>query len=259
MGFSREKNDLIVNVLKGSIEKKFKNYNPETKHMLFHYRLLGNDRMALFSFIQSLNTTFGTSFYEPVAIALAKDKFKSTQKSAKPNNTISSEAHSIIQNILDGISVGDRKPDKLKELEEIRNVSNSDNMNAVNLTKIDVWLEDNDGVIYFIDFKTVKPNIGGFQKLKRTLLEWAAAEMARNPEVIIKTMLGIPYNPYHPKPYQRWTMQGMFDLKEEILVAENLWGFIGGEGSYAGLLDCFEQAGIELRSTIDNYFSRFDN
>ncbi|MDR0411845.1 MAG: TdeIII family type II restriction endonuclease, partial [Treponema sp.] len=27
--------------------------------MPFHYRLLGRDRMALFSFIQSLNTTFG--------------------------------------------------------------------------------------------------------------------------------------------------------------------------------------------------------
>lgn len=258
MGFSKEKKELIVSVLKDSIESKFKNYNPETKHMPFHYRLLGKDRMALFSFIHSLNTTFGTSIYEPVAIALAKDKFKNTQKGATPNNVVSSEAHSVIQNILDGISVGDRNPDKLKELEEIRSVSISDNMNNVNLTQIDVRLQDHDGVIYFIDFKTVKPNIGGFQKLKRTLLEWAAAEMARNPEATIKTMLGIPYNPYHPKQYQRWTMQGMFDLKEEILVAENLWDFIGGDGSYDALLDCFEQAGIELRATMDDYFSRFN-
>ena len=258
MGFSPAKKDLIVNVLKESIKKKFENYNPETKHMPFHYRLLGKDRMALFSFIHSLNTTFGTSIYEPVAIALAKDVFAEAQKGADPHIKISSEAHGVIQKILDEISTGEREPNKQKELEEIRKVSISDNMNIVNLTKIDVLLQDHDGIMYFIDFKTVKPNIGGFQKLKRTLLEWAAAEMARNPEIKIKTMLGIPYNPYHPKPYKRWTMRGMFDLKEEIIVAEELWDFIGGKGSYDGLLDCFEQAGIELRSTIDDYFTRFE-
>ena len=47
--------------------------------MPFHYRLLGKDRMALFSFIQSLNTTFGISIYEPVAKELAKGIFKEVQ------------------------------------------------------------------------------------------------------------------------------------------------------------------------------------
>ncbi|MBW8011954.1 MAG: TdeIII family type II restriction endonuclease [Chloroflexi bacterium] len=259
MGISGEKKDLIVKVLKDSIENKFKNYKPETKHMPFHYRLIGKDRMALFSFIHSLNTTFGTSIYEPVAIALAQDIFIEKKKQEDPHTVVSSEAHGVIQNIIDGISVGDRTPDKIAELEEIRNASNLGRMNNVNLTKIDIWLKKRDGVIYFIDLKTVKPNVGGFQNMKRTLLEWAATEFAKNPDVQIKTMLGIPYNPYHPKPYQRWTMRGMFDLKEEILVAEELWDFIGGEGSYDVLLDCFEQAGIELRPKIDEYFSRFDN
>jgi len=35
--------------------------------------------MALYSFIQSLNTTFGTSIFEPVAVALAKNKFAKAQ------------------------------------------------------------------------------------------------------------------------------------------------------------------------------------
>jgi hypothetical protein len=43
----------------------------------------------------------------------------------------------------------------------------------------------------------------------------------------------------------------------EILIAKELWDFIGGEGSYVDLLDAFEQAGIELRSGIDSYFERF--
>ena len=45
----------IENTIKESLRKKFQSYNPETKNMPFHHRLLGKDRMALFSFIHSLN------------------------------------------------------------------------------------------------------------------------------------------------------------------------------------------------------------
>ncbi len=62
----------IKETIKKCLRTKFRYYKPETDKMPFHYRLLGKDRMALFSFIQSLNTTFGVSIYEPVAIALAR-------------------------------------------------------------------------------------------------------------------------------------------------------------------------------------------
>jgi len=62
----------LVNRIKDCLRQKFQNYKPETVNMPFHYRLLGKDRMALYSFIQSLNTTFGTSIYEPVAKELAR-------------------------------------------------------------------------------------------------------------------------------------------------------------------------------------------
>jgi len=50
----------IQEVIKTCLRSKFKNYKPESNYMPFHHALLGKDRMALFSFIQSLNTTFGT-------------------------------------------------------------------------------------------------------------------------------------------------------------------------------------------------------
>ena len=46
-------------------------------------------------------------------------------------------------------------------------------------------------------------------------------------------------------------------MKNETLIAEELWDFIGGEGSYDALLDAFETAGIELRFEIDRYFEQF--
>ena len=225
--------------------------------MPFHYRLLGKDRMALFSFIQSLNTTFGTSIYEPVAIALAENKFKITKAQAKPHNEISQEAHQQIQFIMDKIITAECEPDKDAEIEKIRNLCTSGKFNKVKLTKVDIWLESFDDELYLIDLKTVKPNIGEFKGFKRTLLEWAAAEMSKNPQVKINTIIGIPYNPYEPEPYNRWTMKGMFDLPKEILVAEELWEFFGGEGTYTDLLDCFEIVGIELGPEIDENFNKF--
>ena len=52
-------------------------------------------------------------------------------------------------------------------------------------------------------------------------------------------------------------MKGMLDRDHEILIAEELWDFLGGEGSYTDLLDAFEMAGIELRPEIDSYFEKF--
>lgn len=257
MGLSLEKKQSIIEILESSILAKFSKYKPETSNMPFHYKLLGKDRMALFSFIQSLNTTFGTSIYEPIAIELAKDRFKVALTQGATHNMISSEAHREIQNILDGISTATLEPNKIEELEKIRKVSNLGNPERVNLTKVDIWLEGLDGRLYLMDIKTVKPNIGEFKGFKRTLLEWSAAEMAKKPDIRIDTIIAIPYNPYEPKPYDRWTMKGMFDIKREILVAEELWDFLGGDGAYSDLLDCFEAAGIELRPKIDDYFARY--
>lgn len=52
-------------------------------------------------------------------------------------------------------------------------------------------------------------------------------------------------------------MRGMLDLNEELKVAEEFWNFLGGEGTYTDLLECFEKVGIALRDEIDSYFEKF--
>ena len=255
---SAQRQTMIKEKIKDCMRAKFRSYKkPETANMPFHYRLLGKDRMALYSFIQSLNTRFGTSFYEPVAIELARGRFKVAETQVKPFNRISIDAQQQIQTIIDELVIADRETSKPAEIEEIRAACRTGDLKTVKLTQVDVWLESHEGELFLIDLKTVKPNKSDFQKFKRTLLEWTAAELAKDPEVVVNTMIGIPYNPYEPKPYERWTLKGMLDLQHETLVAEELWNFIGGEGTYTELLDAFEDAGIELRDEIDNYFKKF--
>src|SRR3989344_849988 len=167
MALSKEQLNSIEEVLKASLRNKFQNYEPEPASMPFHTRLLGKDRLVLYSFIHSLNTNFGTSIFEPVGLALAQKEFK------------------------------------------------------------------------------------------RTLLEWVAVVLANKPDANINTFIAIPYNPYEPEPYNRWTMRGMLDLERELKVADEFWDFLGGKNTYKDLLDCFERVGIELRDEIDAYFKRF--
>ena len=243
-------------VIKDSLRNKFRNYNPETKHMPFHYRLLGKDRMALFSFIHSLNTTFGTSIFEPVAETLASTNFIEAKKQYVLGTTISENAQLEIQHIINELSTG-KDPNKENEIERIRKVASTGKMNNLRTVKVDIFLKDKNGHVYLFDIKTAKPNISNFKDFKRTLLEWVAIYLAQNPEGQIHSYIAIPYNPYEPKPYERWTLKGMLDLDQELKVADEFWDFLGGTGAYEELLNCFERVGIALRPEIDKYFEKF--
>lgn len=247
----------IEEVLKTCLRNKFQNYHPEPASMPFHTRLLGKDRMALFSFIHSLNTSFGTAIFEPVAKALASKNFKTVTSQAKAGEYISEDAHKVIQEIMNNLITADIKPNKANEIEAIREVCQKGKMVKVKPTRIDVLLESNSDELFLFDIKTAKPNAGGFKEFKRTLLEWVAAMLATNPKAKVNTIIAIPYNPYEPEKYNRWTMAGMLDLENELKVADEFWDFLGGKGTYIDLLDCFERVGIELRPEIDEYFKKF--
>ena len=245
------------NVLRSALRNKFLKYKPEPAAMPFHTLLLGKDRLALFSFIHSLNTNFGTSIFEPVALALAKSSFKSAQSQAIAGEYISSEAFKVIQEIMNDLITAKGAPDKRAEIERIRAVCQKGEMAKVKPTRVDVMLESPTGELFLFDIKTAKPNAGNFKEFKRTLLEWVATVLAKNPDANISTLIAIPYNPYAPQPYNRWTMRGMLDLPQELKVAEEFWDFLGGAGAYRDMLVIFERVGVELRPEIDDYFRRF--
>ena len=244
-------------VIREAIRSKLDAYNPEPAAMPFQVRLLGKDRMALFSFVQSLNTTFGTSIYEPVAKVVADSSFDKVVLKANPPRQMSRSTRHKIDEIVSGLEAGNVSPNRDEHDNDLRSVlsANSEKVD-VNLTKIDVLLQRGD-TRYLVDIKTAKPNVGGFRNYKRTLLEWMGAYLESCPTLEIYPMIAIPYNPYDPKPYRRWTIRGMIDIDSELKVAEEFWDFLGGDGAYDQILDCFERVGIELRDEIDSYFAQF--
>ena len=184
--------------LKDALREKFKKYKPEADYKPFHTRLLGKDRMALFSFIHSLNTNFGTTIFEPVAEMLAQSQFDEVQKQKKLGNQISKNAQNEIQNIMDSLLTGNKNPNKKEELKQVLKHIKSGEITQTKATQVDLFLRK-DHNVYFIDLKSPKPNMGEVKGFKRTLLTWVAIYALENPKTKIHSLIAMPYNLCHPQ------------------------------------------------------------
>lgn len=244
MTLSKQQKNEIKKYLITKIRAKLQSYSRETTAMPFHIRLFGEDRMATYSFIQSCNTMLGQSIFEQIGEIIARPHFviaKSQYKDFKGN--ISDKAILTIEHIMKDLRTTKREANKKQEIKEI--LSQPKNGKSIS-SRVDLYLKDKNGREYFLELKTAKPNISEFTAVKKKLLEWVA--MAGKD---VSTIVCIPYNPYHPEPYERWTLKGLFDLKEEILVGQEFWDFLGGKGTFEDILDLFEEVGKEIYGEIE--------
>jgi len=259
MSLKEQTRNEIYNLLINVVRSKLKEYKPETVYMPFHFRLLGRDRYAMFSFIHSMNTTFGISIWEQVAVILASSAGFEAERQYDLLGTIDPDTAKLIQTIHNELRSGQREANKLEEIELIRKTIKKGQPRKDPDSRVDLFVKINDEENYF-DVTSSKPNIKEFSALKFKLLKWTALRLSQNKDVKVLTRLAIPYNPYHPNPYERWTLRGLFDLKSgEVLVGEEFWNFVANDDIYNELLDIFQEAGETLREEIDQAFARFKN
>ncbi len=252
MALTIQQTSQIKEYLLAKIRQKLLTYSPETNSMPFHFRLLGKDRMALFSFIHSVNTILGTSIFEQVGKIIVEPRAKQAIAQYKNfEGYVSTDAVLKIDHIMRELRSGARKPDKPLETKEILAVVSNGHIGKKLKKRVDLFVEMQDGVEYYFEIKSAKPNINEFTGIKKQMLDWIAMRGSENSTVQVKTIVAIPYNPYEPQPYERWTLRGLFDLQEEILVGIEFWDFLGGKGTYENLLSVFEEAGVELYDEID--------
>lgn len=247
----------IKREIQDKIRSTLTQYRPEISYVPFHFGFWGKHQLTLLPFAKWLENTIAIELFKSIAIIIAQNRFKLSQIEKPTYGFISTESKQHIKNIIEALEFIEREPNKKREIREFREIHQRGKMKKIKSPLVDIWLEKNDGSLFLMKMHTRVPNIENFKNIKHTLLKWTAAEIARNPVAKIHTILAIPYNPYHPQPYQRWRMRGMLDLDQELLVGKELWDFLGGKGTYPDLLDCFERAGIELHSEIDAYFAKF--
>lgn len=247
----------IETLLKKVVRDKIQNYTPETEHKPFHHRLIGKDRYAMFSFIHSMNTTFGMSIFEQIGKLIAESYGYQAERNYKLKGQIDDKTEELINAIHHDLRQGSIEPNIVTSTREIRElVRLGDLLNDPDKT-VDLFVKKGTQENYF-DITSAKPNVKEFSALKRKLLRWAGLRLSQDKGVDVHTRLAIPYNPYHPGPYERWTLKGLYDLeKGEILIGKDFWNFLADQDIYDDLLDLVEKIGKDLRPELDAFFKRF--
>jgi len=218
---------------------------------------LGKCPYTMFSFMQSMNTTFGMSIWEQIAVILAKGASNYGERQYKLLGEIDDETEKLISELHYKLRKGEIVTNKIDEIEQIMEKINMGEAKTDPDSVVDLFVKIKNEENFF-DITSAKPNMKEFVALKLKLLRWTALRLSQDKNVDVFTRLAIPYNPYHPEPYERWTLKGLYDLeKGEILVGTEFWNFVASDNIYEELLDVFQEVGEELRDEIDENFAEF--
>jgi len=133
---------------------------------------------------------------------------------------------------------------KAEQVNRVLNARSQGTQHRPKAAIVDVFYREG-GHEFYIDIKTVKPNIGDFKEYKRQLLEWIARRNAP-----VNALIALPYNPYYPEPYQRFTLKGLLVPGEEMQIGEEFWDSLAGWSIYDNLLEVFDEVGQLLHDEI---------
>ncbi|NEQ78030.1 MAG: TdeIII family type II restriction endonuclease [Okeania sp. SIO2C9] len=237
--------DLVQNV----IEAKLNKYSAETDYKPFFEALFGEAVIIQTSILHSFYTSFGMSVYEPIAKILAEN----AGYEAQTQYDLLGEIDSQTENMINELCHSNAPPNKVREIEKIREFIKQGKSKKDKDSRVDIFIyKPNTDEELYIDITTAKPNKKEFGALRRKMLRWCGLRFSQHRKAKIKTYIAIPYNPYHPHSYARWTANEC-DVQNELLIQENFWNECAGEGVYEDLLNIFREVGVEMKSKIDQW------
>jgi hypothetical protein len=188
------------------------------------------------------------SIYEEVSLIIASKNSEECYRHYGVGGVISSYQQEAISQILNELRNGERKANIEIEKQLVLKASTKDGVFQKSGNIADFYMEK-DSEEYFFEIKTAKPNIDVFEKSKTKLLQWVARRRKN-----VNVFLAIPYNPYYPEPYSRFTESGLMDPPNDLLVGEEYWNFIAGKEVFEDLLDTFDQVGKRYKKELQLKF-----
>jgi len=215
--------------------------------------LIPNER-KIRNIVGGLETSLGTTLWEPLAKALAKENgFEVVNSKLLSPEHIPSSVNNILQNIIDDRSAASKQYNAKTSHEAIKNVCQIFVDNPVTVFKkpprgkgVDIWLRK-DNVNYLFDTKTVQPNISAFTSYMTQVLYWYAYFYTQYPTQQAEARIVFPYNPHGGNFWTSTKGQGKpLERSNEGWVENDFWNFCTGlDDTY----DLIKQSFIDLRDS----------
>lgn len=242
--------DVIKSTVINSI-KRFADSTLRTNRRFQILDLLIPKERKIRSIVGGLETSLGTTLWEPLGRALASNNgFVVHNRSLQKPTHMPGNLESILNTVItdrtqdSGIYNGTSSHAAIKQacLPFIQNPLPSF-VNPPRGLGVDIWLEKN-GVNYFFDTKTVQPNLSNFRSFLSQVLTWYAYFYAQNPEGRAEGRIVFPYNPNPGEDFwQKAIGRGRpLEPNTEGWVEDQFWDFCSGEdNTYAMITACFRE------------------
>ncbi len=233
--------EILSNCINNTINriKKDKTYRP------FHEALLTKKLVNASAFERSFSTSFGQGPVEEISKIVAESNgfFAERQKETMVN--VYKGAIDEIERIMSALRSGEKKPNWDQELKKILAHTKGDT--EVRRIISDLWLKKDKSEV-FISIKTVKPNLDQTEIAKKDLL------LLKSHNPYYQTFFALFYNPGGPlKKDYNWPMPSkIFNMQTDdcVLIGQDYWNYLGGDGTYDSLLTIFASVGEDTRKLL---------
>lgn len=230
------------------IEEKRKTYTSKDGDLKpFHEAIIPAEVIRISEFERSFSTKLGTTF-EECARLIAQQTFEVAQRGYKATGVMPMAAVAKIEEIVARLG---QKEKSLSFLEMIDAVLKSTDGPLVERPAIaDLYLKESNGREHFFEIKSPKPNKGQCLEITERLLRIHAIKQAGRPQV--NAYFAMAYNPYGntKSTYTHSFVLRYLDIKNQVLIGEEFWTYIGGNGTFTQLLEIYQEVGLEMSKSI---------
>jgi hypothetical protein len=232
---TREKlKDVLLSFVRSIVEVPY-SIDELKKAYPFHALIFPGEAIKAFKKQRSVVTRMGQQLIPRLAEIVAKDQYDDVHRDHDIVGMLDVAKIEVIDNIINGLRMGRRKPDHQREIEEIL-TAKSDEKREVRVIA-DLFVGDFKPGPLFLEIKSPRPNLDVCAESKKKMLLFQALFEDKMPQAF----LALYYNPYFPGTYKHSFTRQIMDLDNEVLIGEEMWNKLGGEGAYDELLSIIEE------------------
>ena len=188
----------------------------------FHSLLFPREALIAFKKQRKIVTKMGQQLIPELAKIIAEDKYVEVYRNYEIVGQLDIAKIEVIDNIVNELRMGRRKPNHQKEIQEILTAKSS-RVREVRIIA-DLFIGDFKPGPLFLEIKSPLPNLDVCAESKRKMLLFQALFENKNPQAY----LALYYNPYYPKRYKHSITKRIMDMNEEVLIGEDMWNKLGG-------------------------------
>jgi hypothetical protein len=230
----------LTAIIKDTVRKSILDYAERSLHKKAKFQILDliiPKERKIRSIVGGLETSLGTTLWEPLAKALAKNNgFLVKEENLEAPANMPANLGNVLANIISererrsGVYDAEKSHVEIRETCQIFQNSRRIEMfvPAPKGYGVDIWLVK-DGINYFFDTKTVQPNLGAFTNCMKQVLHWYAYFYCKHPDERAEARIVFPYNPHRIDFWDGSIAQGLpLEKNKEGWVENEFWNFCSG-------------------------------